>query len=196
MEYTLAQRELQDQFDYRRMADRINDLLVHASIDPGSAAFIESVDMFFIATTDADGQPTCSYKGGDPGFVRVIDEHVLAFPSYNGNGMFLTFGNVVETAKVGLLFINFQNPSRLRVHGRASFRTDDPLVSTWPGAEAVVRVEVTEVFPNCPRYVHRMQEVERSVFVPRGDTPPPVPGWKRAPWACDVLPAGDPALDG
>lgn len=195
MDYTHAQRELQDHFDYRRMADRINELLVHDWIDPGSAAFIESVDMFFIATTDANGQPTCSYKGGDPGFVRVLDKQTLAFPSYNGNGMFLTFGNVVETAKVGLLFINFQNPNRMRVHGRASFNIDDPLVSTWPGAEAVVRVEVTEVFPNCPRYVHRMQEVERSAFVPRGDTPPPVPGWKRAPWACDVLPAGDPALD-
>jgi uncharacterized protein len=192
MDYTAAQRDLQDRFDSRRIADRINDVLVHDFIDPGSGAFIESRDMMFLSTVDASGQPTCSYKGGDPGFVRVLDEQTLAFPSFDGNGMFLTLGNAAETARIGMLFVDFEHPNRLRVHGNASVSTDDPLLGTWDGALVVVRVAVTEVFPNCPRYVHRMQLVERSRFVPRG-APPPVPAWKRAEWACDALPANDPA---
>lgn len=195
MQYSDPQRVLQDHFDSRRLADRISDLLVHDAIDPGTAAFIEARDMMFVASVDATGQPTCSYKGGDPGFVRVLDARTLAFPSYDGNGMFLTLGNVSETSRLGLLFIDFENPSRVRVHGDATVSTDDPLIESWPGAQAVVRVTVSEVFPNCPRYIHPMREVQRSPFVPRDGATPPVPGWKRAPWACDVLPADDPAHD-
>lgn len=193
MEYTATQRALQDAFDTRRIADRINELLVADAIDEGTAAFIEQRDMMFVASVDASGQPTCSYKGGDPGFVRVLDEHTLAFPSYDGNGMFLTLGNASATRQVGLLFIDFASPSRVRVHGRATVSADDPLLDTWAGAQLVVRVEVTQVFPNCPRYIHRLEEVERSDFVPRGDDPPPVPDWKRSEWAHDALPADDPA---
>ena len=193
MAYTEAQRAVQDQFDTRRLADRIDQLLVHDFIDPGSAAFIEERDMMFVASVDANGQPTCSYKGGDPGFVRVLDPHTLAFPSYDGNGMFLTLGNLGETAQVGLLFIDFERPSRIRVQGRATVHADDPLLPSWPGAQVVVRVQVTAVFPNCPRYIHRMQEVEHSRFVPNGQEVPPVPDWKRSEWACDALPANDPA---
>lgn len=191
--YTDAQRRLQDQFDTRRLADRIDEVLARDVIGPDAAAFIESRDMMFVASVDADGQPTCSYKGGDPGFVRVLDAHTIAFPSYDGNGMFLTLGNLAETSQVGLLFIDFEDPNRLRVHGRATVRADDPLRQTWPGAQIVVRVEVSRVFPNCPRYIHRMQKLERSHFVPSGEVEPPVPDWKRMPWAADALPADDPA---
>lgn len=193
MEYTPAQRALQDVFDSRRIADRINDLLVADTIDEGAAAFIEARDMFFLASVDAQGQPTCSYKGGAPGFVRVLDERTLVFPAYDGNGMFLSLGNAAATGRVGLLFIDFVRPSRVRVHGVASVETDDPLRGAWPGAIAVVRVAVTEVFPNCPRYVHRMQKLAESPYVPRADVEPPVPDWKRASWAHDHLPAADPA---
>lgn len=193
MEYTAAQRTLQDQFDSRRLADRINELLVHDSITPDEAAFIGERDTLFLASVDAGGQPTCSHKGGDPGFVRVLDPHTLAFPSYDGNGMFLSLGNAAATGKVGLLFLDFEHPFRIRVHGNATVSADDPLLDTWPGARLVVRVTVNEVFPNCPRYIHRRQLVERSPYVPLAGEEPPVPDWKRSEWACDVLPAGDPA---
>jgi uncharacterized protein len=193
MEFTAAQRGLQDRFDTRRIADRIDELLVHDFIDDHAREFIESRDMMFVATVDPSGQPTCSYKGGDPGFVRVLDERTLAFPSYDGNGMFLTLGNLAATAKVGLLFLDFERPNRLRLHGTATVSADDPLLPTWPGAQVVVRVSVTEVFPNCPRYLHHMKLVERSHFVPHPDEPTPVPDWKRAAWANDALPADDPA---
>ena len=188
-------RQLQDAHDTRRIADRIDELLVADSIGPGEKAWIESADMFFLATADEQGRPTVSYKGGDPGFVRVVDERTIAWPNYDGNGMYLSMGNTLRNAHVGLLFIDFQEPSRMRVHGEASLHDDDPLLGEWPEAQFVVRVAVREVFPNCPRYIHRMEKVEASPFVPREGCETPVPGWKRAPWARDALPAGDPAAE-
>ena len=188
-------RELQDRFDTRRLADRIEDRLVHDRITEHDRAFIEARDMFFLATADADGRPNCSYKGGDPGFVRVVDEHTIAFPNYDGNGMYLSTGNVLANPEVGILFIDFERGNRMRLNGTASVQLDDPLLAEYPEAQFVVRVRAREVFPNCPRYIHRMQVVERSAFVPREGCQTPVPDWKRADFARDVLPAGDPAAE-
>jgi len=188
-------RELQDRFDTRRLADRLEQVKVHATITAEDRAFVERMDMFFLATADAEGRPQCSYKGGDPGFVAVLDEHTLAFPSYDGNGMYLSVGNLRVNPHVGLLFVDFcgRPPRRLRINGVASVEPGDPLLARFPGAQFVVRVRATQVFPNCPRYIHRMQLVERSRFVPRPAEETPVPEWKRADWARDALPAGDPA---
>jgi uncharacterized protein len=194
--YNAGSRRLQDRFDTRRLADRLNARFVsNPVISMDDRTFIERMDMFFLATADADGRPQCSYKGGEPGFVRVLDEHTIAFPNYDGNGMYLSMGNVLENPHVGLLFIDFTaaRPSRLRLNGVASIDEADELLTAYPGAQFVVRVRATQVFPNCPRYIHRMALVERSRFVPRPDGSAPVPDWKRADWACDVLPAGDPA---
>lgn len=192
--YHSAQREFQDRFDTRRLADRLSEATTDVISDP-HRTFIEARDMFFIATSDADGWPQCSYKGGEPGFVRVVDERTIAFPVYNGNGMFLTAGNITVNPRVGLLFIDFEAGTRLRLNGFASIEGDDPLVSDFRGAQFVVRVRVREVFANCRRYVHRYQLVERSVFVPHGSTDPPVPDWKRDEWFANTLPKDDPALD-
>ncbi|HEX3318408.1 MAG TPA: pyridoxamine 5'-phosphate oxidase family protein [Solirubrobacteraceae bacterium] len=194
--YHRESRRLQDRFDTRRLADRLDEKFVQAAvIDSDDRAFIERMDMFFLATADAEGRPQCSYKGGEPGFVRVVDEHVLAFPNYDGNGMYLSMGNLLANPHVGLLFVDFVSarPSRLRVNGVASIDPDDALMDAYPEAQFVVRVRATQVFPNCPRYIHRMALVERSRFVPSAEAATPVPGWKRTDWARDVLPAGDPA---
>ena len=186
-------RYWQDRFGTRRVADRIDELLVSDRIDASAKTFIESRDMFFLATCDADGNPQCSYKGGDPGFVRVVDEGTLAFPSYDGNGMFLSLGNIRAHANVGMLFIDFESPNRVRVNGVASVDPDDPLLAEMTGATLVVRVRTTQVFPNCSRYIHKMQLVERSMFVPKPDVEAPIPDWKRMTWAQDYLPEDDPA---
>jgi predicted pyridoxine 5'-phosphate oxidase superfamily flavin-nucleotide-binding protein len=193
--YHAGSRELQDRFDTRRLADRLEERNGRDHMTADDAAFIERMDMFFLATADADGQPSCSYKGGDPGFVRVLDPTTLAFPNYDGNGMFLSWGNALLNPRVGLLFIDFvaQRPSRLRAEGSASVCLDDELVATWPEAQFVIRVKVERVFPNCPRYIHRMALVERSSYVPRAGVATPVPEWKRSSLADGVLPAGDPA---
>jgi predicted pyridoxine 5'-phosphate oxidase superfamily flavin-nucleotide-binding protein len=186
--YRSGQRSLQAEFDSTRLADRIEAKLVRSALTESDAAFIAARDMFFLATADAEGRPTCSYKGGDPGFVRVLDPSTLAFPSYDGNGMFLSLGNVLENANVGMLFIDFERPSRLRAEGVAEVSRDDPLLAEFPEAQLLVRVRLTRVYPNCPRYIHRHVRAERSEFVPREGCETPVPGWKRSDWASDVLP--------
>src|SRR5215210_6536019 len=186
--YHEGSRRLQDTFDTRRLADRLEEAKVREVIDEGDRAFIEGLDMFFLATADAEGRPSCSYKGGDAGFVRVVDERTLAFPNYDGNGMYLSLGNALVNPEVGLLFVSFERGRRLRVHGTASIDPHDPLLGEWPGAQFVVRVRAREVFPNCPRYIHHYELVERSRFVPRPRRETPVPDWKRADWAADVLP--------
>jgi uncharacterized protein len=193
--YHDGSRALQDQFDTRRLADRIDDVKVHDRFTAADRDFIEQLDMFFLATADGEGRPTCSYKGGEPGFVRVVDDRTLAFPNYDGNGMYLSMGNVLVNPAVGLLFIDFARQRRMRVDGTAAIDDQDELLPLYPESQFIVRVTATHIYPNCPRYIHRYQLVERSVFVPHAARSTPVPGWKRSEWACDVLPARDPALD-
>jgi len=193
--YSAASRSLQDRHDTRRLADRLAEVKVHDRFTPKERAFIESLDMFFLATVDASGQPTCSYKGGDPGVVTVVDDRTLAFPNYDGNGMYLSTGNVSETGAVGLLFIDFARQQRMRVDGTAELVSRHPLLAKYREAQFLVLVKAGRIYPNCPRYIHRYQLVERSRFVPQVDTPTPVPDWKRSDWAADVLPAEDPARD-
>jgi predicted pyridoxine 5'-phosphate oxidase superfamily flavin-nucleotide-binding protein len=191
--YPAASRALQDQFDTRRLADRLAEVTVHDRFTPDDRTFIGRLDMFFLSTVDSNGQPTCSYKGGDPGFVTVVDATTLAFPNYDGNGMYLSMGNVEATHRVGLLFIDFERQRRMRVDGTAELHLEDPLLARYPDAQFIVRVHAERIYPNCPRYIHKYQLVERSQFVPKAGTVAPIPGWKRTDWAKDVLPAKDPA---
>jgi uncharacterized protein YndB with AHSA1/START domain/predicted pyridoxine 5'-phosphate oxidase superfamily flavin-nucleotide-binding protein len=184
-------RKLQDHFGTRQLADRLGSLSVHDRLKAADAAFIARQNMFFIATTDPYGQPNCSYKGGAKGFVTVIDEQTIAFPDYNGNGMHLSTGNISETSKVGILFIDFERQARMRVLGRAKVSTEDRLLNRYPGAQLIVRVHIESVFSNCPRYVHKMQLIEESFFVPSADKAPSIPEWKRLRAVADVLPEAD-----
>lgn len=172
-------REIQDRFDSRRLADAITSRTLHETLSESDRAFVERMDMFFLATQGADGGLDCSYKGGQPGFIRVVDERTLAFPHYDGNGQFMSTGNILETGKVGMLFIDWPTQWRMRVNGTATIDFDDPLKAEWPEAQFVVRVHTEEVFPNCPRYVHKMELVEHSVFVPKAECETPDPDWKR-----------------
>jgi len=191
--YHAGMRTLQDRFDTRRLADRLDEKLSRTAFTAEDREFIGSRTMFFLATADAHGRPDCSYKGGDPGFVRVTADDELAFPSYDGNGMFRSLGNVLVNAAVSLLFIDFERPNRLRVLGRARVSDDDPLIASFGGAQLIVRVRAERIFPNCPRYIHRMTVAEPSPYVPREGQATPIPRWKRFEMFCDVLPRDDPA---
>src|SRR5436189_3738454 len=164
--YHDGSRRLQDRFETRRLADRMEEVIKHAVFTDGDRAFIESRSMFFLATADADGRPDCSYKGGRPGFVKVVGPGTLAFPSYDGNGMFKSLGNVLVNPHVGLLFIDFESPKRLRVNGWATVHSEDDLLSEFAGAQMIVRVRAEAIFPNCSRYIHKMQATEPSVYAP------------------------------
>lgn len=188
-------RRYQDRFDTRRLADRIEEKLVRDHITDEDRAFIEARDMLFLATVDAAGQPQCSYKGGNPGFVRVLDAQTIVFPSYDGNGMYLSAGNILQNAHVGILFIDFEAQKRLRLNGVATQTDDDPLLADFHDSQFLWRVRATHVFPNCPRYIHRYAPIERSRFVPNPECRPPVPKWKTREWSKDVLPKNDRARD-
>ncbi|HVY07049.1 MAG TPA: pyridoxamine 5'-phosphate oxidase family protein [Burkholderiales bacterium] len=177
--YDAPQRAFQDAFDTRRIADAAEQIIVHSEIADNEKGFIESRDMFFLATVDKRGFPTCSYKGGDPGFVRVVDKGTIAFPSYDGNGMFYSMGNIRAHDKIGMLFIDFETPHRMRLHGTATIDENDPLIMEFTGADMVVRVKVEELFINCPRYVHRYTKVKPSQYVPRAECETPFAVWKR-----------------
>jgi len=182
---------MQDLRDTRRIADRLEEKIVHAVFSDDDRTFIEKCPMVFVATADAEGRPDCSYKGGLPGFMRVLDERTLVFPDYDGNGMYRSWGNLLVNPGVGLLFIDFENQSRLRVNGTASISADDPVRDQFPDAVFIVRMTAEKIFPACPRYIHKMQLVEYSRYAPRAEYKPPVPEWKAFDEFRDALPARD-----
>jgi predicted pyridoxine 5'-phosphate oxidase superfamily flavin-nucleotide-binding protein len=174
-----ASRALQDAFGSRELADRLETRLRRSAFSEEDAGLIASLRFFFLATADAEGRPDCSFKGGDPGFARVLAPDLLAFPDYDGNGMFRSLGNIRANPHVGLLFIAMEErPKRLRVNGTAEVVLDDPLLPEFEGAQALVRVTPVDIFPNCPRNIPGMQVVEPSPYVPRSGVARVEPAWK------------------
>jgi hypothetical protein len=186
--YHDGMRELQAEFDSVRIADRLKQVTVRDHFTDANKALIEKAAFFFLATADAQGQPDCSHKGGMPGFVRVLDEHTLAFPDYDGNGMFRSLGNLRVNPRVGLLFIDFEQPGRLRVNGTATVHRDDPLLKAFAGAQLLVRVHAERIFPNCPRNIHTLKLMAYSEYAPRAGHESPVPAWKTFLEFRDALP--------
>lgn len=180
-------RAMQDSFKSRGLADRVEELVVRPEIDDMGKAFIESRDMFFLSTVDHKGRPTVSYKGGTPGFVKVLDPTTIAFPSYDGNGMYFSMGNISGNPEIGCLFIDFERPFRTRLQGRAELVKDGPLMGLFKEAELVIKVAVSETWMNCPRYVHRYQKLERSRYAPGVEAETPFCAWKRIDLVQDVI---------
>src|SRR6185369_3697691 len=193
--YHAGMRQLQDARETRPLADRLEKVTVRSAFTDEDRAFIQRCPMFFIATADAQGRPDCSYKGGLPGFVHVLDDCTLAIPDYDGNGMYRTWGNVLANPHVGLLFLDFENPKRIRVNGTAQVSGEDALLEKYPGSVFIVRVKATKIFPHCPRYIHKMKLVDHSAYATRPEYTPPVPAWKTFDVFRDSLPARDRSED-
>ena len=187
--YHGGNRKLQDHFGSTRLADRLVERLWRDSLTDEDKAFIEGLGFFFLATSDADGRPECSFKGGPPGFVRVLAPNLIAFPDYDGNGMFKSLGNIVANPHVGLLFIAMgERPKRLRVNGRASVHLDEVALADLPGAQAVVRIVPENIFPNCPRYIPDLASGTPSEYLPVANSTPKEPTWKSFDAFKDVIP--------
>ena len=198
-EYTATQLDLQHRFETASLAEALARASVRGEFTERDVEFISTRDMFFLATVDAAGQPTCSYKGGDPGFVRVVNPRTLLFPVYDGNGMFLSAGNVAETSSIGMLFIDFETPRRLRVEGRAALISTPSACELYPEACMVAEVDVRSVFGNCPRYIHTYKRLQASRYVPRPGQTTPFAQWKRIDEYQTALPprdVGQAALNG
>lgn len=187
--YHQGNRELQDAFGSRALADRLEARLRHDRFTPDDAAFIGAQAFFFLATADAEGRPDCSFKGGPPGFAAVAAPDLLVFPDYDGNGMFKSLGNIAANPWVGLLFISMgEAPRRLRVNGTARVLRDDPRMAEIPGAQLLVEVTPADIFPNCPRYIPQAQDVRPSADAPTAGVQPVEPKWKRFDMFADVVP--------
>lgn len=189
--YGAQHRAMQQDFATVDLANSVRDNIRASEIGELHQGFIETRDMFFLSTIDHRGYPSCSYKGGNPGFVKVVDSKTLAFPSFDGNGMFLSMGNIGLNNKIGMLFIDFETPHRIRVHGSASVDRNDVLMSRFNGAEMVVRVTITDIFINCPRYIHKYKRVSPSKYVPQAGINTPLAQWKRIDNLQAALPARD-----
>ncbi|MEI8361953.1 MAG: pyridoxamine 5'-phosphate oxidase family protein [Betaproteobacteria bacterium] len=185
--YGEQHRSIQDDFGTRGMADRVEELVCRTEFDDGAKGFMESVEMFYLSSIDHQGRPTVSYKGGDAGFVKVLDSTTLIFPSYDGNGMFFSMGNISGNPQVGLLFISFETPNRLRVQGIASISKDPALLAHYKEADFVVTVKLSEFWQNCPRYIPQYTKVRDSRYVPREHCETPLAGWKRLDLVQDIL---------
>ncbi|MEM1332737.1 MAG: pyridoxamine 5'-phosphate oxidase family protein, partial [Actinomycetota bacterium] len=177
--YTEAQRRQQERFDTTPLADALAAAIVTTELSDEPAEFIAARDFFFLSTVNERGEPPVSYKGGDVGTVTVVDPTTLAFPVYDGNGMFLSVGNITDTAKIGMLFIDFETPNRVRVQADAQVHDDHELLHAYPGAVAVVVASITSTFVNCARYIHSHERIGTSSYVPDDDGAQPVPSWKR-----------------
>ncbi len=187
--YHEGQRELQDRFASRALADRLDEKLRRGRFNDADKAFVESSPFFFLATADADGRPDCSFKGGLPGFVRIVAPDLLIFPDYDGNGMFRSLGNVRSNPHVGLLFIRIgEKPGRLRINGTAEIAFDDARLEGFAGAQMLVKVTPTDIFPNCPRYIPHLEIREPSVYAPEVGKAPVEPAWKGFADFKDVVP--------
>jgi uncharacterized protein len=187
--YHHGQRELQDLFDSRALADRLDEKLRRERFNDADAAFVAESAFFFLATADADGKPDCSFKGGLPGFVRVVAPDLLIFPDYDGNGMFRSLGNIRVNPQVGMLFMRIgEKPGRLRINGTAELVFEHALLDALPGGQILVKVAPTDIFPNCPRYIPHLELIEPSVYSPKLDEAPVEPAWKTMPLFSDVTP--------
>ena len=187
--YHEGNRDLQDRFGSRALADRLEEKLRRERFTDDDAAFIAAQSFFFLATADAQGRPDCSFKGGAPGFAKVAAPDLLVFPDYDGNGMFKSLGNIRANPNIGLLFIAMEDkPKRLRVNGTAEFVLDDPLLSQFEGAQGLVRITPVDIFPNCPRNIPRMKMVEKSSYIPRSGVERVEPAWKKYESFADAVP--------
>jgi predicted pyridoxine 5'-phosphate oxidase superfamily flavin-nucleotide-binding protein len=186
--YHAGNRALQDEFGSRGLADRLLGLKRELFTED-DRAFIEGAAFFFLATADLQGRPDCSFKGGMPGFVQVTGPGELAFPDYDGNGMFRSLGNIAANPHVALLFIAMDGtPKRLRVNGEATIAPDDPLLGQTVGAQMIVRVAARAIFPNCPRYIPDLATGEPARHAPRPGVETPEAEWKSFEAFADVVP--------
>ena len=189
--YSQEQRKLQSDFGTEKLAEKLVNMIVKSTLDERERAFLESREMFFLSTVDKEGRPTVSFKGGSAGFLKAIDEKTIVFPSYDGNGMFLSMGNISATNQVGLLLIDFETPHRMRIQGKATANQSDPLLEEFPGANLIVRVEIEKTWINCPRYIPTYKKIASSKYIPRTDGSAPIAAWKKIQEVKEVLPPAD-----
>ena len=181
--YHDGMRQLQDRYEGRSIPDRLAANRMRTKFNDDDRVFIETSPFFFLSTATPESVD-CSFKGGEPGFVRVIGENIVAWPDYDGNRMYRSLGNIARNPRVGLLFVRFDGKLfnkalRLRINGCAEIDESAEAIADLPGAKRLIRVTADHIFTNCPRYIPKLSTEEPSVYVPREGYTPPDPAWNR-----------------
>lgn len=150
---------MREQYGTTESAKKLEERGIAGTLSFLFKLYIESTDFFFLATANRTGETDCSFRGGERGFVRVVDDKTIVFPDYPGNGLFQSLGNLLENPNIGMLFIDFEKGQRLRVNGTAVISTDASDLAGYSGALSVVKVTVREAYTNCSRRIPKMMRV-------------------------------------
>ena len=103
-------------------------------VTPDLAEFLAGLDMFYLGTSSAEGQPYIQHRGGSPGFLKVLDDKTLAFADFGGNRQYITLGNVSENPKAFIFLMDYANQQRVKLWGTARVVEDDaPLLDRLAG---------------------------------------------------------------
>jgi len=137
-----------------------------SELDAGQRAWIAGADTFFIASRHREAGADASHRGGEPGFVEVLDGSRIAWPDYSGNHMFQTLGNLATEPRAGLLFVDFEEGRTLQLTGRADVDWSAERIARFAGAERVVGFAIAEVIETSGRTELRRRLTERSPFNP------------------------------
>jgi len=125
-------------------------------------ARLETAPFFFLATSDDKGNCDCSFKGGGAGLIKVISQTQIAFPDFDGNGAFMSIGNILLNPHVGLLFIDFTDGARLRINGGATLHETGNILTLFPKAARVILVDIEQVVPNCAKHIPKATFAEQT----------------------------------
>jgi hypothetical protein len=131
-------------------------------VTPDLAEFLADLDMFYLGTANADGQPYIQYRGGSPGFLKVIDERTLGFADFGGNRQYITLGNLSENPKACLFLMDYANSRRVKVWGTARVVEGDAALEerlrdpAYPGnVERAILFTVEAWDVNCQQHIHQ-----------------------------------------
>ena len=121
-----GERILQSTYGTTSRASNFYDKQMLDHLNSAMRDFIAKQEMFFLATADSKGECDCSFRAGEPGFVKVINKNLLACPEYRGNGVMASLGNIVENQHIGMVFVDFfERTIGLHVNGKAAITENE-----------------------------------------------------------------------
>ena len=142
------------------------------TIEPGLAAFIAEARSFYLATASKDGQPYVQHRGGPAGFLRVLDQHTLAFADFSGNRQYITTGNLAENPRAMIFLMDYANRRRVKIWGTARVVEDDAALNArlFPEGykartEAAILFTIEAWDANCPQHIPHMLFAEDVALV-------------------------------
>ncbi|MBD2169440.1 pyridoxamine 5'-phosphate oxidase family protein [Calothrix membranacea FACHB-236] len=142
-------------------------------ITPKIEEFIAQLDGFYLGTVSSNGYPYIQFRGGPPGFLKVLDEKTLGFADFTGNVQYVTVGNLSGNDKAFIFLMDYRHRKRIKIWGRSKYVEDDPALIAqlrMPGypaeVERAILFHVEAISENCPQHIpirYSVDEVEAMI---------------------------------